>query len=286
MKVTNRSEAWKEVNKIFPTDYEKDEASSQRAGYDIYRHPTLNYYNRICDLGCRIEVLTGEYGDTAVNIWIVEEEKPSDTAQKTNVTERAAVLPAYGTMLAEKIRTETTDFSKLTAFEKFVLDDGYKFKTEEALRGGYDRVWKCSRNILLTEDEFVAEAGLGINAFSQWNEDTAREVYNVLAGFVKDGKITAGEVYRYAHYKWCLRNPEAVIAYEEGRDKWVVNNCDTEVSEEEAKIAVNSEWGFEASRVKIIGTPYYDATDYQYIRFDCAHMTWLWKNGNLYQVYA
>lgn len=72
MKVDNKEQAWKEVNKIFPTDYEKDEAASNRAGYDIYRHPTLNYYNRICDLGCRLEVLTGEYGETVTNIWIEE----------------------------------------------------------------------------------------------------------------------------------------------------------------------------------------------------------------------
>lgn len=70
MNVSTREQAWAEVNKIFPTDYEKDEGSSKRAGYDIYRHPTLNYYNRICDLGCRLEVLTGEYGETVVNIWI------------------------------------------------------------------------------------------------------------------------------------------------------------------------------------------------------------------------
>lgn len=77
MKVTSREAAWNEINKIFPTDYEKDEASSARAGYDIYRHPTLNYYNRICDLGCRLEVLTGEYGENVTNIWIdaeIEEE--------------------------------------------------------------------------------------------------------------------------------------------------------------------------------------------------------------------
>lgn len=76
MTVSSRAEAWKAANKIFPTDYEKDEASSQRAGYDIYRHPTLNYYCRICDLGCRLEVLTGESGENVVNIWIVEERKP------------------------------------------------------------------------------------------------------------------------------------------------------------------------------------------------------------------
>ena len=45
------------------------------------------------------------------------------------------------------------------------------------------------------------------------------------------------------------------------------------------------EWGFEASRVKVIGTPYYDSTDWQFIRFDCAAMTWLWANETLYMVY-
>jgi hypothetical protein len=75
MTVTSREQAWLEVNKIFPTDYEKDYASSERAGYDIYRHHELNYYNRICDLGNRLEVLTGEYGENVTNIWIEESEE-------------------------------------------------------------------------------------------------------------------------------------------------------------------------------------------------------------------
>ena len=72
MKVANKEQAWKEANKIFPTDYEKDYAASEKAGYNIYRNPTLNYYNRICDLGDRLEVLTGEYGESVTNIWIEE----------------------------------------------------------------------------------------------------------------------------------------------------------------------------------------------------------------------
>lgn len=67
MIVNTKEQAWQEANKIFPTDYEKDYASSQRAGYDIYRHPTLNYYNRICDLGNRLEVIVNE---NYINIWI------------------------------------------------------------------------------------------------------------------------------------------------------------------------------------------------------------------------
>lgn len=79
MTVTSKEQAWKEANKIFPTDYEKDEGSSQRAGYDIYRHPTLNYYSRICDLGDRLEVLTGEYGENVTNIWIEEPQTEQPT---------------------------------------------------------------------------------------------------------------------------------------------------------------------------------------------------------------
>jgi hypothetical protein len=72
MVVNSREQAWAEANKLFPTDYEKDESASSRAGYDIYRHPTLNYYSRICDLNDRLEVLTGEYGENVTNIWIEE----------------------------------------------------------------------------------------------------------------------------------------------------------------------------------------------------------------------
>ena len=208
------------------------------------------------------------------------EPKPNPNA------EPAAELPGYGKTLAENIRAKYgMDFSKLTDYEKYVLDRGWEFKTEEELKTGYDRLWKCSHDILITEDEFIAEAELGIKTFSQWNEDTARDVYKTLTEFVKAKKLKSADVYRYAHYKWCLRNPEAIIAYEVENGKWEVNNCATEITEDEAKIAVNSEWGFEASRIKIIETPYYCATDYQFIRFDCAHMMWLWKNGDLHQVY-
>lgn len=53
----------------------------------------------------------------------------------------------------------------------------------------------------------------------------------------------------------------------------------------EAIAKVNLEWGFEADRIKIIGTPYYDATDWQFIRFNCAGCQWLWAQDALYPVY-
>lgn len=191
----------------------------------------------------------------------------------------------YGNLLAEKIRANA-DLSKLTDYEKFVLDRGFYYDTEETLKVAYDRAWKSRHGILITEDEFVKEAGKGgSNAFSQWNEEATREVYGALAEFAAAGKITNSDVYGYAYYGWCIRKPEAIVAYQESRDKWIVNNCAEEITEEAARIAVCEEWGFEASRVRIIGTPYYDATDWQFIRFDCACMAWLWCNGNLHQVY-
>lgn len=184
----------------------------------------------------------------------------------------------YGDLLAEEIRASANP-AKLTDYDKFVLDRGFEFGTEPALKAGYDRLWKAHHGIMLAKDEFLAEA-------SKPGDDTAAETYDILADLVKDKKITAADVYQYAKHKWCLRNPDAIVAYQYGRDKWAVNNCDAEIAEESARIKVCEEWGFEASRIKIIGTPYYDATDWQFICFDCTRTTWLWCNGNLHQVYA
>ena len=162
--------------------------------------------------------------------------------------------------------------------EIFKRDYGWKYKTEEEFDAAYDRRCRCAQGISLTEEEFIIEAG------EFRNPETLKAVYARLAEMAE--KTGQNEMLSYAVYGWCLNNPDAIVTYEEGRGVWHVNNCGVEISEDKAKIEVNSEWGFEASRIEIIGTPYYDATDYQFIRFDCGYMTWLWKNGSLYQVYA
>jgi len=185
----------------------------------------------------------------------------------------------YGDELTEKIRKNTKDFSKLSDFDKFVLDNGYRYETREALQAGYDRHWKAAHDILVTMEEFLAEA-------EKKPSDPAADVYETLAGLVEAKKLRPGEVLDYAHFHWCLDAPEAIVAWQTGRDKWTVNNCDAEITEVEARIKICEEWGFETGRLHIIGTPYYDATDHQFIRFNCAHMAWLWQNGNLLQVYC
>lgn len=193
----------------------------------------------------------------------------------------AEEIPHFGGLLAEKFRA-TVDAENLTDFEKFVLDRGYEYKTEAALKAGYDRTWKAGHGITLTAEEFAAEVG---------SVETAGEVYDVLSTFVREKKISAADLFQYARFRWCWRKPEAIIAYQIDPNKetpihrkWAVNNCSEEITEEEARIKVCEEFGFEASRVRIIGTPYYDATDWNFIRFDCAGWAWLMKNGSIYQV--
>jgi hypothetical protein len=168
-------------------------------------------------------------------------------------------------------------------YEKFIQDRGWKYKGEE-LKAAYERFVKYLNNVLITQDEFLTERGT-----LNYTVEAIKDVYNALVELVNQNKLRASEVYWYARYMW-LHDAKSVVAYQVGNNKlisdWEINNCGTEVSEAEAIIATNTEWGFEASRIRIIGTPYYDATDYQFIRFDCAHMTWLWKNGSIYQAYA
>ena len=80
-------EAWNRVNEIFPTDYAKDEDSSQRAGYPIFRSTADgHFYDYICDLNDRLEVnlSTGE----TVNIWIEQETEPEVTPEKTEALKK------------------------------------------------------------------------------------------------------------------------------------------------------------------------------------------------------
>lgn len=185
----------------------------------------------------------------------------------------------YGDELAAQIREITTDYNSLSDFEKFVLDNGYRYTTHEELRDGYNRHWKAAHDVLITMEEFLAEAEKELG-------DPAADVYEVLVRLVEEKKLKPGDLLGYAHYHWCLDKPEAIVAYQTGRNEWTVNNCGNEITEETALVKICEEWGFETSQIRIIGTPYYDATDYQFIRFNCAHMCWLWRNGDLLQVYC
>lgn len=259
IKVSTVAEAWDIAYKLADTGlYLLDDERTKRAGYPIHCEQN-NPVSRICDLGCRLEVTKAE--GASRSIWIEPESVH------------------YGDALAEKIRETVRDFSAISKFDKFILDNGYKYETEKELQAGYDRFWKAQHDILISLEDFLAEAEKTLS-------DPAVDTYEALVGLVEEKKLRAGEVFGYAHYRWCLNSPEAVVAYQTGRSEWTVNNCGVEIPRERAQIEVCEEWGFEASRVRMIGTPYYDATDYQFIRFNCARMAWLWHNGSLSPVWG
>ena len=68
IEVNSKKEAWKIVNAIFPTDYQKDEISSNGAGYPVYRSTAEgHFYDYICAMDERLEVNLSN--GKAVNIW-------------------------------------------------------------------------------------------------------------------------------------------------------------------------------------------------------------------------
>lgn len=88
MKVNSREEAWKLVNRLFPTDYEKDEVSSQNAGYSIYKSTADNNDSWISDLGTSLEMNAVNESGTidTMRIWIEEKEVKTMAATIRSMT--------------------------------------------------------------------------------------------------------------------------------------------------------------------------------------------------------
>lgn len=185
-------------------------------------------------------------------------------------------LPGYGQMLADKLRNSLKGAP--SDFESFVLNRGHEYHTQKALEAAYDRRSKADHFLLLTAYEFIAEAG------EKYDPKTLKIVYSKLKSLCESYKLTTKEVYNFARFKWCLQHPEAIIACRVDKKRWFVNNCDTEISIPEAQIRINDLFGFEASGIEIVGTPYYEATDYQFIRFKVREMDWLYCNDDLFRV--
>lgn len=173
------------------------------------------------------------------------------------------------------ISDRTTD----QKYIKFISDEGWKYYTEEQLAAGYARRVKAEQGAPLSLEEFMAERGV------TGNNVLVKQLYHKLLPLVEKQALTALELYQFAKFGWCRNHPEAVIAYQTSPKSWAVNTCDEEISEDRALLLINSEYGFEASRIKLLGVPYYDATDWNFICFRCGCYDWLMRNGELCQIY-
>lgn len=118
IKVRTMKEAWLKADEIFPTDYMKDDESSERAGYPIYRSTAEGHFNDyICDLNDRLEVNIAE-GNQSINIWI----DPEEQGEGVEVT----VIAKSG---------ETKTYSTYAEFRKefrFFLSSGNRYEDNEA----------------------------------------------------------------------------------------------------------------------------------------------------------
>ncbi len=85
MTVTSIRDAWAEVRKIFPTDYEYSTERSERAGYPIYYSKASGVNAWISDLGNRLEVNLPD--GKSVDIWIQSPVEATATSNSTENTE-------------------------------------------------------------------------------------------------------------------------------------------------------------------------------------------------------
>lgn len=87
IKVNSREEAWKKANWMFPTDYEKDEDATTRAGYPIYRSTFKGNDSWISSLNDRLELNIYETSGkvTTSTIWIEEKEQAGMKATVRNI---------------------------------------------------------------------------------------------------------------------------------------------------------------------------------------------------------
>ena len=167
----------------------------------------------------------------------------------------------------------------MMTFGEFARDYRCEYPDYEDLKAAYDRRWRAEHDILLTAEEFKLETRTE-------PETDIGPVYEKLLQLLELGALKERDIYNYAHYRWCLNAPDAIIAFETGpKNQWAVNNCDTELSAELAIAKINDEWRFESDYIKIIGAAYYDASDWNFIRFDVDGVQWLMHDGELDQIY-
>lgn len=109
--VASAREAWQEVNKIFPSDYEQDADCSRRAGYPVYWSTRPGCMAWISDLGDRLEVNL-DTGDT-VNVWIDPPAAAADPApaaddvgllvQASEIAKRASFEALYTPEICQRV---------------------------------------------------------------------------------------------------------------------------------------------------------------------------------------
>jgi len=172
MKAATIKEAWTIADELFPTDYSKDEQSSQRAGYPVYRSTADQHTDYICDLGDRLEVNLSN--GKSVNIWIDAPAKQDALEMSQERKDLAKRLQRAAYWYTEEYVKELSNKAKedATVKEMQEADDGSEIRcvvltAEQNANVMLDCIQEVIRavNILLNKEEDVEDWMLaGINA--------------------------------------------------------------------------------------------------------------------------
>ncbi len=134
MTVTSKQEAWNKVNEIFPTDYEQDMGSSDRAGYPVYRSTAEgHYYDYICDLGNRLEVNLDSSHQPTVNIHIVE---PTQEPAMPDEDSKAGVEAMHAAKALGQHIYPLFELKQYTHISLVI--DGDRYVTDDTMRKVYN----------------------------------------------------------------------------------------------------------------------------------------------------
>ena len=113
MTVTSIRDAWAEVRKIFPTDYEYSTERSERAGYPIHYSKASGVNAWISDLGNRLEVNLPD--DESANIWI-QAPAEATTSNSTENTKNTEETEDTGSATKEERRETAKRIQRLAYF--------------------------------------------------------------------------------------------------------------------------------------------------------------------------
>lgn len=140
MIVKTTAEAWEAANKMFPTDYQKDEKASANAGYPIYYSTAEGVNAWISDLGNRLEL---NFPDGhSENIWIHEEEQGEDVEV---------------TVIAETGETRTyTTYAAYRKDFRFFWSSGKVNEYEDGTEKHFEKIIQVLR--MVNEDEAKIES--------------------------------------------------------------------------------------------------------------------------------
>ena len=200
MTVRTMKEAWEKADEIFPTDYEKNNERSARAGYDIYESTLDSCNSWISDLGNRLEVNL-ESGES-VNIWIdcesvengaeevadaretvvtLESETTKRTLDDTTTTKRTAEISFSADMRLKDLATFESDARMLIKAARASAKRGETVSVTlcraKYVRNKSGKLFQVLFEMWAGEGDAITSYGVHLNPSEKYNADMCHDMW-------------------------------------------------------------------------------------------------------------